>query len=140
MNYSIKSLFMSHNHSFTYNNYEQNRIDRERQQKTKRDIKEVERGSKTQTWTRRIDLQGRIGENLGALREQAVTYRGQYIHVADLQSLIYCLIQYNAVIQCSEQNATTTDTKKKEKKQKKTEKEEIREKIRKAYRPREEMR
>ena len=48
-----------------------------------------------------------VYRNLRTLREKTVTYGGKYIHIADLKSLINCLVEYDSVVQCRKYDATT---------------------------------
>lgn len=48
------------------------------------------------------------GRPLRSLGEEAVTYGGQYIHVADLKSLVYGLVEHYTVVQGSEHDASAS--------------------------------
>ena len=50
----------------------------------------------------------RKGEYLRSLREEAVTYGRKYVHVADLESFIYGLVEHYTVVQGSKYDTSTS--------------------------------
>ena len=48
------------------------------------------------------------GEYLRSLREEAVTYGRKYVHVADLESFIYGLVEHYTVVQGSKYDTSTS--------------------------------
>ena len=59
-------------------------------------------------WRKRRKEGRKEGEYLRSLREEAVTYGGKYVHIADLESFIYGLVEHYTVVQGSKYDTSTS--------------------------------